>query len=142
MNQTQSDETKICLSCGEINPIKAERCASCGTLIGNTATLDPIKYIDSCGSAVHKSATRPIRFVQVLGVWLIFLPQVLVIVFLLGQGIWQWAFQGGVVDLLMPGGQLDSVSAGFRILLMVFLFGLYLYILKRVTANYLARRST
>jgi len=69
------DAQKIaCLSCLAENNPAASFCRECGSPIGATATLDPMKAIQAQGHLFRTALKGRPRFIVVLGMWIMFLP--------------------------------------------------------------------
>ena len=114
------DEIIACLSCLAPNEATVAFCEKCGAPIGTTATLDPLKMIRAEGFMLEKAVSRRPKPIVLLGVWIIFLP---------------WLVMG----VMMAGSQIlySFDSTGFVFFwLGIGLAVVALVILDRVTRNY------
>jgi zinc-ribbon domain len=68
----------LCRSCAAPNEPNADFCAKCGAPLSWYFTIGPFESIFAQGFVYREAAERPRRFIVVAGIWLIFLPQVLV----------------------------------------------------------------
>lgn len=74
----RQDTAVLCTSCLARNGPAADFCAGCGNPIGDTTALDPLKRIYAQGWIYRRAASAPYRLLIVVGMWLIYLPLVLV----------------------------------------------------------------
>ncbi|MEX0774250.1 MAG: hypothetical protein WD042_00910 [Phycisphaeraceae bacterium] len=137
-------EAALCPHC--IEPIERfdHFCPHCGGPVTAHATMDPMGQIFASGYVYRRavSADRP-RFIVVLGMWLIFGPQLLpLIIFLLALGN-----RFVSATLSVPGG--NSVDfrveswglTGLGVLVMLAFVVLYSTILWKVTRRYVLLRK-
>lgn len=125
MNQNESDQPpdetegkQLCKSCAALNVPEADFCVKCGAPLSAYATMGPFEAIFAQGFIYREAAERPRRFIAVLGIWLIFLPQAI-------SGIIMMRTDQSVFWDLMGGG-------------MIFIsFG----IIGRTTSNYFAAKQ-
>ena len=120
-------EIIACLSCLAPNDVNADFCENCGAPLGSTSTLDPLKMIRAEAFAIRKATTvKKPSLVVLIGVWLLFLPFLLIGAMLAySQFSTGFGFQGFVFFWLGIG--LLVIGA---------------VILYRVTKNYSAPEST
>ena len=71
----------LCTSCLEANVPGADFCVRCGNPVGDTTALDPLKRIYAQGWVYRRAASSPYRLLIVVGMWLIYLPFVLGMLF-------------------------------------------------------------
>jgi hypothetical protein len=120
----KSDLFVTCPSCQALNDRFASFCDSCGAPIGATATLDPVTNIHAQGFMLRKAVDGPPRTIVLVGVWLMFLPALVV--------------SGGVAIYLIVNfrglGNFVFFWLGAGIMI---ISGVILY---RVTRNYISRR--
>ena len=75
----EDDDQKIaCLSCLAENHAAESFCRKCGAPIGATATLDPLKAIHAQGYLFRTALKGRPRFIVLLGIWIMFLPVLVV----------------------------------------------------------------
>ncbi len=67
-------EIIACLSCLAPNNWSIDFCENCGSPIGMTSTLDPLKTIQAEGFLLRKATSERPKFIVLLGIWLLFLP--------------------------------------------------------------------
>lgn len=71
-------EIVACMSCLAPNGISTAFCESCGSPLGTTSTLDPVKTIRAESFLLQKAVSARPKFIVLLGVWVIFLPWLLI----------------------------------------------------------------
>ncbi len=71
----------LCNNCRHRNEVAREICEECGSPIGSWTSPSQIDGVLS-GNFHHQAVATPRKFVIVLGVWLVFLPSVLVALWL------------------------------------------------------------
>ena len=76
MKDNTQIETKLCLSCGELNHVDSIYCGKCGLPIGNMSPINPLQSINAYGSVLQKSASAP-KAIHTIGIWLLFFPQII-----------------------------------------------------------------
>ena len=118
---TESDETITCVSCMTQNRQEDAFCQKCGYPIGATANLDPLQTIQTEGLLLRKALEGRPKPIVLLGVWILFLP-----VLLVGAG-------GAIYFVMNPRGYADVIFFG-ALLGLAYLAFIVLY---RVTKNYL-----
>ncbi len=118
------DSNKIvCPSCGTLIDAEHANCPNCFGPVGTSANLDPMGAIHGEGRALAKAAQQKPKGIVVFGVWLIFLPMLII-------------SSKSVFDIISDG--FGSGSSGF----LFFWFGIGVMILSitflyKVTRNYL-----
>jgi hypothetical protein len=106
-------ERLSCPHCLEANDPQAPFCVSCGSPIGDTVTLDPLKQIRAQGWVCLAAVNRPYRLLVLVGLWLLLLPPLAVALALAGTGA--AADGGGTAVLLLQllgGGGATAVILG------------------------------
>lgn len=73
-----NDRTVACLSCLTENHSAESFCRKCGAPIGATATLDPLKAIQAQGHLFRTALKGRPGFIVLLGIWIMFLPTLVV----------------------------------------------------------------
>ncbi len=77
MTEADDNNKVLCPSCQSLNDPFEAFCHECGAPIGSTATLDPVLSIQSQGFLFRKALDSP-RPIVLIGMWIIFLPALLV----------------------------------------------------------------
>ena len=113
----ESGDKQLCKSCAALNEPGADFCVKCGCPLSSYSTMGPFEVVFAQGFIYREAAERPRRFIAVLGIWLIFLPQALV-----GFGFMQ--SRDSLFSELM-GGAASFIAIG---------------IIGRTTANYFSKR--
>ena len=113
-----------CPSCQALNDRLENFCGGCGAPIGATATLDPVSTIHAEGFMLRKAVEGPPRIIVLIGVWIMFLPMLVVSA---GMDIYLALNFRGLGNFVF-----FWVGAG-----LMFISGVVLY---RVTRNYIVRR--
>src|SRR5215471_18605108 len=67
-----------CPSCQALNDRFESFCDSCGAPIGATATVDPVSIIHAEGFMLRKAVDGPPRTIVLIGVWIMFLPALVI----------------------------------------------------------------
>lgn len=113
----ESAEQILCPHCMEpVDPL-AHFCAACGGPVGAFASIDPMGQVYSAGHAYRSATSRPTKFIVVLGVWLIFAPQLIILLFVAISILWSMFRYGDSRDLFG-----FAVSAGLSAI-----YGLIIY---------------
>lgn len=108
---------QLCRSCTIPNETNAHFCVKCGAPLSSYATMGPWETILAQGFIYREAAERPRRFIVVLGIWLIFLPQ---------------AF-GGSAFILVGSSIFGELIAGVLVFISVGIIG-------RTTWNYFSTK--
>jgi hypothetical protein len=66
---------QLCTSCAAPNRPNADFCVKCGAPISWYSKIGPFESIFAQGFILREATGRPRRLIVVLGIWLIFLPQ-------------------------------------------------------------------
>jgi hypothetical protein len=113
-------------------------CPKCAGPITAIASFDPMGQIYSAGRAYRLAATdkRP-RGVVVLGMWLIFGPSLLSLLWALSMFVPSWVLISPGYDLI---GMEDATVHAIWLILILGAFALYSAILWKVTAHWLQSR--
>jgi ribosomal protein L40E len=114
----ESEGKQLCKSCAALNEPDADFCMKCGAPLSAYSTMGPFEMIFAQGFIYREAAERPRRFIVVLGIWLIFLPQAI----------------GGVVMIGSDPGLFWEIMGGAIIFISLAIIG-------RTTSNYLAERQ-
>ena len=72
-------ELLVCPSCMQQNDEYADYCCKCSAPISPTVNFDPFKRIASQGWLYRTAASDSRRKITVIGIWLIFVPYIIVI---------------------------------------------------------------
>jgi hypothetical protein len=72
------DDLITCASCLTANHPSEVFCHECGAPVGATATLDPINQIHAQGHLFRTALEGRPRFIVLLGMWIMFLPLLVV----------------------------------------------------------------
>ena len=107
-----------CPNCFALNPAEADFCEECGRPLGGTATLDPLKTIQTEGFMFRRMAAGGIPGWVLAVMWLVTLPCLLLLTRSILEG--EIGFGEGLIPALVWG-----------------LTGMLLY---RATSGYLRRR--
>ena len=119
------EEKALCANCMEENLPEADFCRKCGMPISVFATVDPLKRIYSQGWLYRKTVSDRIPRIAFWGMWLIFLPTLLLtLLMVLRSPRIALRFSGAVAGTVIPA-----------VLLPVYCFLLY-----RVSKNYIYHR--
>lgn len=100
-----NDETIVCVSCVAQNRQNALFCENCGFPLGARATLDPMGAIQAQGDLLHKAVTKRPKFIVLVGIWILFLPWLILTVPIAyneianGKDIYDFIFLCGAVAL-------------------------------------------
>lgn len=78
-HQGQGEEQIVCHNCIAVNHVESDFCRECGTPLSSFATLDPLKHIVATGDTWCKATSGPPKRITVVGMWLIFGPQLLLL---------------------------------------------------------------
>lgn len=120
----------ICPNCLTANAEQAHFCIQCAAPLSAHAAIDPLGQVYAAGYIYQKAAGKPTRFIMVLGMWLIFAPQIPYIIVALSML---------VMRVFAPTRHLVDESLLTTLLkcaLAVGLLALYIAILTKVTRNY------
>ena len=115
----ESGGKQLCKSCAAPNVPGAHFCVKCGAPLSSYSTMGPFETIFAQGFIYREAAQRPRRFIVVLGIWLIFLPQ---------------AFIGLALIMSDARSLFGELMGGVAILIAVGIIG-------RTTSNYLAAKK-
>lgn len=113
----ESEGKQLCKSCAALNDPDADFCIKCGAPLSAYSTMGPYETILAQGFIYREAAERPRRFIVVLGIWLIFLPQAI----------------GGVVMIGVDPSLYWDIISGAMIFISLGIIG-------RSTSNYFAHR--
>ncbi len=114
-------ERLSCPHCLEPNDPQAPFCVSCGSPIGDTVTLDPLKQIRAQGWVWQEAVNRPYRGLVLLGLWMLVLAEL----------------AAALVPLLVEGASGGPLLAALLQVLAGLAFATI--ILHKATRNYLRR---
>ncbi|HTV39834.1 MAG TPA: zinc ribbon domain-containing protein [Candidatus Sulfotelmatobacter sp.] len=114
----ESEGKQLCKSCAALNEPDADFCVKCGAPLSAYSTMGPFETIFAAGFIYREAAERPRRFIAVLGIWLIFLPQ---------------AFTGFMIIGTVHALYLDLIGGG--------LIFISVGIIGRTTLNYFAAKQ-
>ena len=123
----QQPEEALCPNCLTPNDPRAYFCRKCATPMSSFAVMDPIGSIWARGDTWHKAASRPTRPIILLGMWLMFGPLAL---FLLWFLLFYMFDEGTGLEAVITLG------------LVISLFVLYSTILLKTTRNYLRLKAS
>lgn len=119
---SSSSDTVPCLSCFQENDKHAVFCKNCNSSLSLAANFDPLKALHNEGMVYSKAVVGKPKLVVLIGVWVLFLPALLLSV----QGVYSLIFDLG-------GG-----TSSFILFWMSLLVGGFsLVMLYKVTNNYL-----
>lgn len=99
----ESGGKQLCKNCAALNEPGADFCAKCGAPLSAYATMGPFEAVFAQGFIYREAAERPRRFIAVLGIWLIFLPQALAGLGMIcsREGLYWHLFGGGLIFLAL-----------------------------------------
>jgi hypothetical protein len=69
----------LCPNCVCSNAPEADYCQGCGAPLGILATIDPLKSTFSEGIGFRQATSGPPKVIIVVGIWLLFLPLLLLL---------------------------------------------------------------
>jgi hypothetical protein len=101
--KSKSEGKQLCKSCAALNEPEADFCIKCGAPLSAYSTMGPYETIFAQGFIYREAAQRPRRFIVVLGIWLIFLPQAVTGFMMIGSGSLVWAIIGGAMIFVSLG---------------------------------------
>ncbi len=76
----QAEPPALCPNCCKGNAVAGHFCTRCGAPLSSMATMDPLWSVWAEGYMVRKAVHRPRSWMTLVGMWLIFAPQVVLIV--------------------------------------------------------------
>lgn len=97
-NLNGGNQIKPCTSCLAPNDIAATFCISCAMPLGDFDSFYPIRRIAVEGQLWQRAVTNRPKFIVLLGVWIIFLPALLICAL---AALGQIAAGGGTSGLVM-----------------------------------------
>ncbi len=118
-----ADQSTTCPSCLAVNRPSEAFCHKCGAPIGAVATLDPLHVIRAESHLYRKALEGKPKLIVLIGVWLLFLPMLLV------------CLPGAIYLLATHESSAEFVAFWFGIILSV-VSAVMLY---RTTKNYFSR---
>lgn len=100
----ESGGKQLCKSCAALNEPDADFCVKCGAPLSAYSTMGPFEAIFAQGFIYREAAEHPRRFIVVLGIWLIFLPQAIagLVIMRTDQGL-MWDIIGGGMIFISLG---------------------------------------
>ncbi len=75
-----AERPALCPNCCTGNPAEGHFCTRCGAPLSSLATIDPLWSVWAEGFMVRKAVHRPRSWMTLAGIWLLFGPQVAVVV--------------------------------------------------------------
>lgn len=112
-HEPEQVEQMLCPHCMEpVDPI-SHFCNACGGPISAHAAIDPMGQVYSAGHAYRNSTNRPTKLITVLGIWLIFGPQVPLLILIALIAMQPHAkgsiVNGQIYDTVDPFGNLTTI---------------------------------
>jgi len=135
--------TPICPHCARPITPDCHFCPHCDGPISAHASTDPYGQIFSTGRALGRATTRPNSFYVVFGVWLLLLPQVLLLLFALGPAIMAVVAPGQShwwFGPMVTPESTDRIADAMKVAFLLGILFLYGTIIVMTTRSYVRRR--
>lgn len=123
--ENADSEAMVCPNCLAANDPEEPFCRGCGAPVGLVSTLDPVQKILAEGYAYRQAVDGPPKRIILIGIWILFLPQILV---------------AGFYFSTLRSMPWEGMGGKFFELLTAFYGLCCLVILYRATANHLRHR--
>tara|TARA_R110002111_G_scaffold154256_2_gene221212 strand:+ start:338 stop:814 length:477 start_codon:yes stop_codon:yes gene_type:complete len=127
---TEPEEEMLCPHCLRPTDPISHFCNHCAGPTSMHSSIDPMGQVYSMGHAYRNSTDRPTKFVTVLGIWLIFSPLMVPLLFVIITIPWTWLRYGE--------GDFNSIYALIFGLGLGSLYGLIIY---KTTRSYLKHKQ-
>ncbi|KPK75836.1 MAG: hypothetical protein AMJ79_09530 [Phycisphaerae bacterium SM23_30] len=137
-----------CPNCLTANLSIAHYCRRCATPLTSHAEIDPLGRIYAMGDTYRKACNYPYKRIILIGMWLIFGPELLFFIIALKKGISklfepypEFYGYGIEFDISVPFQHEDAMYFTLSILIVLSAIVVYSAILYKVTKNYFHRRN-
>lgn len=126
------NEKPVCPHCMAVNEPQNHFCLKCATPLTSHATIDPLWRIQATGDTYRKAANKPANRFVLIGMWLIFGPQIFPLIYYLFQRL----YAGGDRYPWYSIGVNETCTDFLNALMTFGFFIIYSAILYKVTKNY------